>query len=50
MIQLTPKTKVETPTRWRGVIVMLPGSDHLPLQCLVLFPIGDRQWGFGRNP
>ena len=44
MIQLTPDTKVETPTRRRGVIVIPPDSDYLPLYCLVLFPSRDRQW------
>ena len=44
MIQLTLDIKVETPTRRRGGIVVPPGSDYLPLYCLVLFPSGDRQW------
>ncbi len=44
MTQLTPETPVETPTRRRGVVITAPGSEHLPLHCLVLFPSGDRQW------
>jgi hypothetical protein len=44
MNQLTPDTKVETPTRRRGVVVVPAGNEHLPLYCLVLFPSGDRQW------
>ncbi|MEX0272612.1 hypothetical protein AB3R30_26220 [Leptolyngbyaceae cyanobacterium UHCC 1019] len=44
MTQLPPDTKIETPTGRRGVVVISPGSAHLPLHCLVLFPSGDRQW------
>lgn len=44
MIELTPNTKVQTPTKRRGIVITAPGNEHLPLHCLVLFPSGDRQW------